>query len=726
MVHPRRPDRDDGIRRHAVHQHGLLLACALLLWPMTVLAAASQQAVPVTFSADIAPIFFQHCASCHQPGGVAPFSVLSYTDVRPRAARIASVVQSRQMPPWKPDPGFGEFAGARRLSMAQIELVTHWARDGALEGNRADLPALPRSTGGWQLGTPDLIVDLPLYELAAGGGDRFRNFAVTIPGFANRYVRGLEFHPNGSAVHHANIFVDATPTSRLLDDEDPLPGYEGIIPYSASFPDGHFLGWTPGQVAPLGGADQGWRLDAGSSLLVQAHLMSAEYPQHVQPTIGLYFTDAAPSRPPAMLRLGRQNLDIAAGERAYLTTDSYVLPVDVQVQGVQPHAHHRAAGMKAWAMLPDGTRRWLVSISEWDFGWQDQYRYESPFWLPKGTTLNLEYTFDNSATNRRNPDAVPRRVVWGQRSSDEMADLWVQVLTHTGADLVTLNSDMRSKMVLEDIAGHEVELRSHPDSVIIHNDVAVLYLESGRPVQAAAHFAAVTRLQPRSAAARFNLGSALGQAGRLADSIDQYTEAVGLDPAYAKALKALANALLVSGRVPEAAGRFRDLIALVPADPEGYNNLGFCQLASGDVAGATRSLEQALALRAAYPDAHFNMARALSRAGLSARAEDHLREALRIRADWIPAMTELARVLSAGPANPRRTAEAVRLATRAAQLTERKDADVLVLLGATYASAGSFDEAVSALAEARSTGSLTTGQLREIDQQLDAYRSRRR
>jgi hypothetical protein len=362
----------------------------------------------------------------------------------------------------------------------KINTIERWAREGAHEGALADLPPPPRRTTGWQLGTPDLMVDLPEYVLPAGAKDEFRNFVVAVPGADTRYVQGVEFHPNNRSVHHANIFVDPTPASRRLDDADPLPGYRGVIPRSAVFPDGHFLGWTPGQIAPLEPKGHAWRLEPGSDLLVQLHLMQSAAPERIRPSIGLFFTKDPPTQTPAMLRLGRQSLDIAPGDSAYVVHDSYVLPVDAQVQAVQPHAHYRAKEVKAWAWLPDGSRRWLIYISRWDFNWQDQYRYVTPLWLPAGTRLMLEYTFDNSAANRHNPDSPPRRVRWGQRSSDEMGDLWVQLLTRSERDLVTLSAQVRQKMIREDIVGYETEISAEPGSIVLHNDVAVYRTQSDR------------------------------------------------------------------------------------------------------------------------------------------------------------------------------------------------------------------------------------------------------
>jgi hypothetical protein len=166
---------------------------------------------------------------------------------------------------------------------------------------------------------------------------------IPVPIDSVRYVKGLEFHSgNARVVHHANVRIDRTPASRRLDEEDPAPGYEGLIPRSAVYPDGHFLAWTPGQVAPLLPKGLAWRLDPGTDLAVEVHMYPDGKPEVVQPSIGLFFGPDPPERTPSMLRMGRQNIDIPAGEKNYTITDSFVLPVDVEVQALQPHANYRA------------------------------------------------------------------------------------------------------------------------------------------------------------------------------------------------------------------------------------------------------------------------------------------------------------------------------------------------------------------------------------------------
>jgi Flp pilus assembly protein TadD len=557
----------------------------------------------VTFSKDIAPILFARCAACHNPEGPAPFSVLAYGSARQRASLIASATRRRFMPPWKAEPESGDFIGQQRLSDGEIDLIQRWVDGGAVEGDPRDLPPQPRNAGGWELGKPDLIVSpAQAYTLAAGGSDVFRIFVIPLPTDRVRYVRGLEFHPgNPKVVHHANIRIDRTPASRAFDDADPAPGYEGLMAHSAVYPDGHFLGWTPGQVAPLVPKGLAWRLDRGTDLVVELHMQPSGKPELVQPAIGFFFGTDPPERTPLMLRLGRQNIDIPAGEASYTITDSFVVPVDVEVQAVQPHAHYLARDVRGTATLPDGTIRTLIYIKDWDFRWQHVYRYVTPVTLPKGTTLAMRYTFDNSAANPRNPQQPPERVLWGQRSRDEMGDLWIQVLTRNNRDLETLIRDVRPKVLAEDVFGYEREIQRDPESVALHDDVAQVYLQLGRAQEAVAHFDASLRLNPQSPATHFNLGTALTVAGRFDEAIEQYGTALRLNPDYPRAHNNLGSVLMQRGNVQDAMAHFAEAVRLEPANVEARSNLAVAYAAAGEFERAVEIVQAALRLAPLEP-----------------------------------------------------------------------------------------------------------------------------
>ncbi len=565
--------------------------------------STASAAPDVTFSKDVAPILFSHCSGCHHPGGSAPFSLLTYASAKPRASLVASATRRGFMPPWKADASSGDFIGQPHLTAAQLDVIARWVDGGAVEGDPRDLPPLPHITESWHLGKPDLIVSpAQAYSLQASGTDVFRIFVIRLPVGRARYVRGLEFRPgNPKVVHHANIRIDRTSASRKFDEEDPGPGYEGLLAHSATYPDGHFLGWTPGQVAPLLPKGLAWRLDPGTDLVVELHMQPTGKPEAVLPSIGLFFGDDPPERTPMMLRLGRQSIDIPAGESHYTITDSFVLPVDVEVEAVQPHAHQRAREVFGTATLPDGTTKTLITIRDWDFRWQHVYRYVSPFTLPKGTTLAMRLTFDNSADNPRNPQQPPARVLWGQRSRDEMGDLWIQVLPKNRRDLDTLTDAFRPKVLAEDTFGYEREVARDPSNVALHDDVAQIYLQLGQAGRAVAHFEASRTLNPGSAATHFNLGTALTVAGRLDEAVIEYRAALQINQDYPRAHNNLGAIFLQRGDNPEAIRHFSEALRLEPANVEARSNLAMAYASGGDFDRAIAAAQAALAMSPSEP-----------------------------------------------------------------------------------------------------------------------------
>lgn len=636
-------------------------------------SARVQAGETVTFTKNIAPLVFERCAACHRPGGTAPFSLLTYTSARQHALQIAALTKARVMPPGRAESDYGAFIGQHPLTGPEIDLIQQWIADGAAEGDSRDLPPVPTFADAWQLGKPDLVVTLSEpYALRADGTDVFRIFVVPLPVDKMRFVRGLEFRPgNARVVHHANIRIDRTQTSRRRDEEDPAPGYDGLIARSAMYPDGHFLGWTPGQVAPLLPKGLAWRLHPDTDLVLEIHMQPSGKPEVVQPSVGLFFGSDPPERTPMMLRLGRQNIDIPAGDQHYTITDSFVLPVDVQVQALQPHAHYRAHEIIGTATLPDGTTKTLLHINDWDFRWQHVYRYVTPVMLPKGTTLAMRYTYDNSPDNAKNPMQPPQRVQWGQRSKDEMGDLWIQVLTRDARDLDVLNKQFRPKTVAEDVVGYLRVLEAEPESVALHDDLAGLYLELGRPSDAVVQFEASAKLKPELAATHFNLGLALTLAGNLEDAIKQYQQALRIKPDYALAHNNLGGILLQTDKADEALAHLREAVRIDPTNAEAQNNLGV----------------------------------AFRERGQDAEAIDHFRQAVVASPDWIPAMMDLAWMLATtGDARLRNQDVGVRLAVRAADLTEHHDPRVLDALAAAFASAGDFDRAVDTAGAALQLG----------------------
>ncbi len=207
---------------------------ALIVTSAGALAAATNAPPPnpvdataPTYNKDIAPILYQNCATCHRPGEVAPFSLLTYRDTAKRAALIATVTKGYVMPPWKPQPGYGDFRDARRLTDEQIAIIQRWASNGAPEGDSASKSKPPAFTDGWQLGQPDKVVTIPSkFSVPPDGADQYRCFVIPLNLDKDAYVNAMEFRPDDRrTVHHALVFADPMHQGRKLAEGSPDGGY---------------------------------------------------------------------------------------------------------------------------------------------------------------------------------------------------------------------------------------------------------------------------------------------------------------------------------------------------------------------------------------------------------------------------------------------------------------------------------------------------------------------
>ncbi|MBI3490295.1 MAG: hypothetical protein HY047_00605 [Acidobacteria bacterium] len=432
----------------------------------------------VTFSEHVAPIVYAHCTSCHRPGEAAPFSLLTYEDVKKRATLIANVTASHRMPPWKAGPSDYAFRNARRLTDADIATLKQWADAGAPEGDARRAPAPPAFAAGWQLGPPDLIAAMPEpFTVRADGPDIYRNFVLPLNLSEDTWVSAVDFRPSArSVVHHSLFFLDDTGAARMADERDPLPGYSGTMGGSVGLVgllrlftgrggrDGSGGENPPGATPDLGAISRaannlgGWAVGAqaralpeglaylvskGSDLILSTHFHPSGKPEQEASTVGLYFAKQPPTKKFSGLQFPPlfglfSGIHIPAGDAHYTIEDSFTLPVEVKAFEVTAHAHYLAKEMKLTATFPDGVTKTLLWIRDWDFSWQDQYAFKDFVSLPKGTSLHASISYDNSSDNPRNPSAPPRRVSWGEQSTDEMGSVNLQVVAADEAELPRL------------------------------------------------------------------------------------------------------------------------------------------------------------------------------------------------------------------------------------------------------------------------------------------------
>jgi hypothetical protein len=532
------------------------------------LAIASFAQASPDFAHDIAPIIYEKCAPCHHPGDSAPFSLLTYQDVKKRATQIAAATRSGYMPPWLPEKGYGDFSDDRRLTAEQIKTIQDWARDGALEGPIDVIPPAPAFSADWQLGKPDLVLEAgSSFELPASGRDVYWNFIFTPNLAARRWVRAIEIRPGQSrVVHHANLLVDRTGSARL-QEATPGKGFPGMdldIARSPFDPDGNFLFWKPGNTPRIEPDGFSWRIEPGDLLVLNMHLQPSGKPEEVRPAIGLYFTDQRQTKFPLLVQLeDDEALDIPAGVRDFPISDDFRLPLDADILAVYPHAHYLGKLIEAWAILPgdshkgSGSNKWLIRIPNWDQNWQAVYYYREPVFLPKNSVIHMRYHYDNSAANVRNPNHPPRRVRAGNQATDEMGHLWLQILPRDPGD--------RRRELQEAVMRHRLE--KNPNDPVAHMNLGAILLSRLDPQSAVTELRAAAKLEPNRPEVRNMLGLGLAQLNRNAEAIGQFELALRARPDYASALFNLATAQAKLGRIDEAVQNLRRVLAANPEDP---------------------------------------------------------------------------------------------------------------------------------------------------------------
>lgn len=402
----------------------------------------------ITFSEHIAPIVFENCTSCHRPNEAAPFSLMNYRDVQKRGELIIMVIEDQYMPPWHARSKDYEFQGHRGLSEKEIALIGQWVDSGMAEGDLSKVPALPKFTEGWQLGVPDLVISMKDgYPLYAEGPDIYRNFVIPLDLDEDRWIQAIEFRPGKrSIVHHSLFYYDTTGEARKRDAEDPVPGFKRMASAEKS---GSIGGWAVGGIPRKLPDGLAYHLPKGSDILLSTHFHPSGKEETELSTVGLYFSKEPPKQgftdiqlPPAFGALAGVN--IPAGESNYTKKDSFVLPVDVKAFGISSHAHYLGKRMKMTATLPDGELKELLTIDDWDFSWQEQYRYEDYVFLPAGTRLDGEVVWDNSENNINNPNTPPKRVAWGRESDDEMGSVTLQMVAANPSELGRLRKEIRN------------------------------------------------------------------------------------------------------------------------------------------------------------------------------------------------------------------------------------------------------------------------------------------
>jgi hypothetical protein len=384
---------------------------ALFLFAMFVTSpskASLNSKKEITFTKDVAPIFYKNCSECHRPGEIAPFSLMTYKEARPWGKSIREKVADGTMPPWHADPTHGKFKNDRRLSQKEKDAIIGWIDGGMKEGAAKDLPPAPKFTEGWNIGKPDVVLTAREYDVPAEGTINYQYFLIPTNFKEDKWVQAAEIRPgNRNVVHHVIAFV--AEMGEMARGKGPLSrdGIQGLV------------GFAPGEAAISLPDGQGKLVKAGSILVLQVHYTTNGTAQKDKTSVGLIFSKKPVQKIMAGGSAMNRSFVIPAGEGNHQVVSRYTFRQDSHITDLMPHMHLRGKDFQYTLFYPDGTSKILLSVPKWDFNWQTRYELAEPVAAPKGSRIECVAHFDNSTKNKWNPDAT-KNVRWGQQTWEEM------------------------------------------------------------------------------------------------------------------------------------------------------------------------------------------------------------------------------------------------------------------------------------------------------------------
>jgi len=389
-------------------------------------AAAKTAHAQISYEKTIAPMLGAHCVSCHRDGGIAPWQMSNYTMVKGYSPMIREVLRTKRMPPWHADPHYGVFSNDRSLTVDQTKTLIYWIEAGSPRGAGDDpLTKVTKDWPVWKLGKPDLVVDLPKFDVPASGVIAYQNWVVENPLDHDVWVRAVDFLPGArSNLHHIIATIGGEMAAAASFDASTLTPEQRDklieqIRKSRADSDGSLADYVPGaeplQIPP----EAGILLRKGAKFGFQAHYTTNGKAATDATQMGLYFMDAPPEYRYRAAVMANPKLSIPANTKAHEEEASHTFDREVLVYSLHPHAHFRGSAAEFTAIYPDGHEQVLLNVPKYDFNWQTTYELKQPIVLPPGTTVRYEMTYDNSTQNPANPDAN-RVVPWGQQTWDEM------------------------------------------------------------------------------------------------------------------------------------------------------------------------------------------------------------------------------------------------------------------------------------------------------------------
>ena len=409
----------------------------LLIFVIGVFSAIKAQAP--TWANDIAPIVYNNCSKCHRTGGIAPFTLLSYSDAYNNRFGIQADTKSGIMPPWSPDSHYTSLANERILTDVQKKAISDWVSAGAPAGDLTKAPPAPTYSSIGEIATPNLVLTIPPYNVNTST-DLYRCFAIPSNLLNDQFVTDIEVLPgNRRVVHHVLAFQDTTQSLLKQNAKDGQPGYTNFGGTGSNLSKLIF-GWVPGQGKTSFPRGLGVKLKKNTVIVLQVHYPGGTNNQVDSTRIVFkYATNSTGMRELSTEPILNHLLNITPAlnipaNTVKSFTESFNIPVDVTILSVAPHMHLIGRNFKVYGLQPGGDTLRLINVPNWDFHWQGSYQFKNALKIPAGTTLKAEANYDNTPNNPYNPNSPPKNVTLGENTTDEMMLVYFQYMLYQKGD----------------------------------------------------------------------------------------------------------------------------------------------------------------------------------------------------------------------------------------------------------------------------------------------------
>lgn len=513
---------------------------------------------------EVMQVIQRHCVECHCPDGAGPFSLTTYRDVHKRSRQIMEVIREGLMPPWLPDNAPGIFAGERRVPQSDQDILNQWYSQlseyipSGLDEVEWSVPGKPFKR------SPDASYTSEAYVLMPDGLDVYQNFLIPIDLDQQRYLEAVEIIPSNRRVtHHVLMKMDEKALLRhRIGDRKTLLSSD-MTDVSAS---GHIIGWQPGRDFSPFPEGLSWPLKGAVDLALEAHLRPSGKSESVQFTVNLYFTDKPPTRLVQKFALGNLDFTIPAGEKAFVVRDRFRIPVAVRIYSILPHAHYVARTIRAEAVMPDGKRMNLIEIRHWQFDWQNLFTYRDPVELPAGTEIQVEFVYDNSADNLSNPFNPPRTIQYGPNTSDEMAEVWIQLVSLKESEAATLGEAIDRKLIHLLKKKFEREIADYPQNAVALDKLGRCLFFERRYEESLNYFGRALAVDSGNFLTHYYCGLIYRIKNQLDSAQYHFEESVKLNPKYYKNYGNLGTIFLGRRQYADARRAFEKALELNPED----------------------------------------------------------------------------------------------------------------------------------------------------------------